>query len=47
MTANVMATEEAKCYSAGMNDYISKPFNSKTLYTKVVTLLNKKNTFAN
>jgi PAS domain S-box-containing protein len=47
MTANVMASEEQKCYSAGMNDYISKPFNSKTLYTKVVTLLNKKNTFAN
>ncbi len=47
MTANVMASEEQKCYNAGMNDYISKPFNSKTLYTKVVTLLNKKNTFAN
>jgi PAS domain S-box-containing protein len=47
MTANVMASEEQKCFSAGMNDYISKPFNSKTLYTKVVTLLNKKNTFAN
>lgn len=47
MTANVMASEEQKCYSAGMNDYISKPFNSKNLYTKVVTLLNKKNTFAN
>ncbi len=40
MTAHAMSSEERKCYEAGMDGYISKPFSSKVLYTRIVTILN-------
>ena len=39
LTAHAMASEEKKCYVAGMNGYISKPFTPKTLYAKTVSVL--------
>lgn len=38
MTAHVMPSEEEKCYKAGMNGYISKPFDTQTLYAKIVAI---------
>lgn len=36
VTAHAATWESEKCIGAGMNDYISKPFNSKELYRKLV-----------
>jgi len=41
MTACAMVGEAEKCIEAGMNDYISKPFNQKDLYEKIVRLVKK------
>ena len=41
MTAHAISGEEDKCYDAGMNGYISKPFNAENLYKKILTILNK------
>jgi PAS domain S-box-containing protein len=45
LTAHAMATEEQKCYKAGMDGYISKPFNPKKLYMMVLTILKKSGYF--
>ena len=37
MTANVLEEEKNKCFDAGMNDYISKPFN-KIEFAKILQL---------
>lgn len=39
MTAHVMPTEEERCYAAGMNGYVSKPFDTKTLYSKIASVM--------
>jgi len=35
MTANAMAGDDEKCYEAGMNDYMTKPINSKLMAEKI------------
>ncbi len=41
MTAHVMTSEEQECYNMGMNDYISKPFDTDILYEKITSLARK------
>jgi CheY-like chemotaxis protein len=40
VTANAIKGESQKCYDAGMNDYITKPFRESELMQKVETWLN-------
>ncbi len=40
MTAHAMSSEEEKCKKMGMNGYISKPFDQKVLYAKIISVLN-------
>ena len=40
MTAHAFGTDAIKCISAGMNDYISKPFQPEDLYAKIAKHLN-------
>ncbi len=35
MTANAMRTHEDECIAAGMNDFVSKPFNPRQLYAVI------------
>ena len=41
MTANVMKEEVERCYEAGMNDFIGKPFDIEDLLSKIKKLLGK------
>ncbi len=43
MTASVMQGERENCIKAGMNDYISKPFNPAELNQKIFALIPKSN----
>jgi CheY-like chemotaxis protein len=42
MTAHAAASEAKSCIEAGMNDYISKPFDSQELYNKIAKQIQKK-----
>ncbi|QBZ82101.1 Polar-differentiation response regulator DivK [Hydrogenovibrio crunogenus] len=43
MTANAMAGDDEKCYEAGMNDYMTKPINSKLMAEKIDAFAKRKN----
>jgi PAS domain S-box-containing protein len=40
LTANAIKGDEEKCLEAGMNDYISKPFQPETLKNKIISNMN-------
>ena len=41
MTANVMKEEVERCYEAGMDDFIGKPFDTEDLLSKLAKLIKK------
>jgi PAS domain S-box-containing protein len=42
LTADVTTVDLAKCKAVGMNDYIAKPVDERTLYSKINELVKKK-----
>lgn len=43
LTADVTTVDLAKCKAVGMNDYIAKPVDERVLYSKITSLVKKKN----
>lgn len=41
LTASGKPEEAQKCFEAGMEDYIFKPFNTNELYNKIIKLVNR------
>ena len=47
MTANAFADDRMSCLEAGMNDFITKPFNSERLFSVLLSWLEKRPAFKN
>ncbi|MDP2825839.1 MAG: PAS domain S-box protein [Sulfuritalea sp.] len=41
MTANAFAEDKARCFEAGMNDFLAKPFESETLFASLLRCLTR------
>jgi osomolarity two-component system sensor histidine kinase NIK1 len=41
ITANTLDNDREKCYAAGMNEYLAKPFTAEQLMDKIEALLSK------
>ncbi|MCX7167210.1 MAG: response regulator, partial [Rhodocyclales bacterium] len=39
MTANAFAEDQARCFEAGMNDFLIKPFDPETLFATLLRSL--------
>ena len=44
MTANVFAEDKARCFAAGMDDFISKPIDPDSFYALVLKWLSQRET---
>jgi CheY-like chemotaxis protein len=42
MNANVFAEDKAKCFDAGMTDFLIKPFNPDQLFAILLRSLNRR-----
>lgn len=40
LTANAIKGDDDKCFNAGMDDYVSKPFDHSILFNKILKLIN-------
>jgi CheY-like chemotaxis protein len=44
MTANVFAEDRARCFQAGMDDFLMKPFSPETLFGMLLKRLGRQET---